>query len=856
MAAGPTGRTESCPSRPQSGATRARRTRACPLTPLVFASVGEISGPAGVRRFGFAVLAAIAVILMANSVAQLAVGPLSRWPVALLGVLCVATLELACVSLVRTPRRTPAVSLPIIAVPALVPALSQEIAIGIVALGVFLIMLVRTRRIALALYGGGLAGTGAAASVLFLVVLGTLGVPRLVAAPIACIGYIVVVLIVEILRLRFTKSAPIASTLRSLWPLRILIVAGACVALGLCAALWSDEGLPFVYSGNVTVNSIIVVLVLTVIAGGVKLAIRNLVMQNRLNGLISGASALSELGKYARPVGTASTLASLSAGESAADIADTLCLVVADTIGVETVEVRRTPAVAGEIGAEVALGDDVTRYVVAYRDPMDLGFTVDDRSAIAALAHTANIVVAGRRNIGGLTERANTDPLTGLPNYGAFQEALANINEHRDYSEALAVLFIDLDDFKKLNDRYGHQTGDGILHELGRRLSEVVRPHDVVARVGGDEFVIILTHLSSLTEAKRIAERIIEFSGEPLTVGATTFNPILSVGLAYSAHRETDVNQLVQDADRSMLEIKKDRRRTGVARNSSLNISSHRSSQLNDVVARAIDEDRLELAFQPVVSLVTGQIWAFEALMRYTDAELGPISPSAFVEKAKGLGRLDKLTRQVATKAMAAAAEFRLIEPQVFCMAINVEAGQILPRRIGAFIEELAGQYPGISLCLELNERSVAKVSSEVRVQAEHLRDIGMMIALDDYGSRDSSVDALVRVPMDILKIDRSLVDDLGDIRQREVLTALQGFGDKLEYSMIVEGVENDAMAQHLHAIGIRNAQGFHYGIPQNLAMTLARLEEFGARAVLPIDRVAASTPTGTLRAIRASSPA
>jgi diguanylate cyclase (GGDEF)-like protein len=807
---------------------------------------------AGVRRLGFVVFAALAIILMANSVALLVIGPLSHWPVALAGVLCVAMLELACVSLVRTPRRTPALSLPVIALPALAPALSNEIVVGIIALGVFLIMLVRTGRIVIALYGGGLAGTGAAVSVGICTWLTTSGAPSLVAWPMAALGFMVFVVAVEIVRIRFTKSSPIGVTLRSLWPLRVVVVAAAGVAMSFVAALWSHGGLPSVYSSDDVRNEIIVLLAITVVGGGAKLAIRNRVMQRRLNGLISGTNALSELGKYARPVGTAATATAVAACNSSADITETLCEVVASTVGAEAVSVRGTPPRAREIGAELAIDDDQTRYVVAYRDPIDLSFTVDDRNAIAALAHTANVVINARRNIGGLTERANTDPLTGLPNYGAFQEALANINEHRDYSEALAVLFIDLDSFKKLNDSYGHQAGDEILRVLGRRLSEVVRPHDVVARVGGDEFVIILTRLSSLPEAKETAERIMEFSGEPLTVGTMTFSPLLSVGLAYSAHRETDINQLVQEADRSMLQSKKDRRRNGVTRSSGLRVSSHRTSQLNDVVARAIDGDRLELAFQPIVSLVTGQIWAFEALMRYTDTELGPISPSAFVEKAKGLGRLDKLTRQVAVKAMAAAAEFRLVEPQVFCMAINVEASQILPDRVGSFIEELAEGYPGISLCLELNERSVAKVSSELRVQAEHLRDIGMMIALDDYGSRDSSVDALVRVPMDILKIDRSLVDDLGDVRQREVLTALQGFGDKLEYSMVVEGVENEAMAQHLHAIGIRNVQGFHYGIPQSLTQTLARLEEFGARAVLPIDCNVLPTSTGTLRAMRA----
>jgi len=508
---------------------------------------------------------------------------------------------------------------------------------------------------------------------------------------------------------------------------------------------------------------------------------------------------------------------------------------VFSTVGVESVVITHEPAGRAEIGVPLGITVLGGQYLVARRDPMDLPFTNDDRRALEALAHTADVVFSARESIGGLTIRANTDPLTGLPNYGAFQDALANINDHRDYSEALAVLFIDLDDFKRMNDRYGHQAGDEILSELGRRLSAVVRPYDVVARVGGDEFVVILTRLSSLAEAKVLAERIMEASGEPLPVSGSVINPILSIGLAYSAHRETDVNQLLRDADRSMLAIKKSRRRGGPANESSINISGHRSSQMNDIVARAIDEDLLELAFQPIVSLVTGQIWAFEALVRYTDPELGPLSPPSLVEKAKSLGRLDALTRQVALKAMAAAADFRLIEPRIVCMTINVEAGQILPQRVGTFVEELADRYPGISLCLELNERSVARVSTAVRAQADHLRDIGIMIALDDYGSQDSSVDALVRMPMDILKIDKSLVDDLDDVRQREVLTALQGFGDNLEYSMIVEGVENEAMAQHLSLLGIRSAQGFHYGVPRSFEKTLARLEEFGAAAVLPV---------------------
>ncbi|MEO6201388.1 MAG: EAL domain-containing protein [Cryobacterium sp.] len=794
------------------------------------------------RRLAFLLLASTAVILILGSVILLIAGPASRWPVALFGVVCAAGLEIGRIRMGTVPYRTPVINLPIVALPALSPFIPAQTAIGIVALGVLLMILARTHRLPVALYGAGLAGAGAILTVALYGWLLLAGAPVLLAVAAGCAAYVVFVVSVEIMRLRFV-TAPLDLGGRGVVsPVRVAMAALASGLLGVLAAVLSTTGLPYIDGGSRALNVIVVLLGLTMLAGVAKIVIRGVIARRRLTGMIAGASELSAGASASSSSSTGvSDKAGLLGGPSptesddARHVSELLCRSVADTIGVESVTVRDQPASApGEISVPVSLRGKVTEHVVARRDPMSGAFTADDRSALQALAHTASVVVKSRRNLGGLTLRANTDPLTGLPNYGAFQAALANINEHRDYSEAIAVLFIDLDDFKRMNDRYGHQVGDGILSELGRRLRVAIRPHDVVARVGGDEFVIILTRLSSLAEANAVAERVMTSSGAPITIGSATVVPVVSIGLAYSAHRETDVNELVKDADRSMLAIKKSNRRGGPAKESSINISGHRSSEMNDIIARAIDDDLLQLAFQPVVSLVTGQIWAFEALVRYTHPELGPLSPSSLVEKAKGLGRLDLLTRQVAVKAMAAAAEFRLLEPRITCMTINVEAGQILPERMGDFVEGLAFRYPAISICLELNERSMARVTPAIRAQADRLRDLGLMIALDDYGSQDSSVDALVRMPMDILKIDRSLVDDLDDVRQREVLTALQGFGDSLEYSMIVEGVENERMADHLGALGIRSAQGFHYGVPQSFENTIARLEEFGARAVLP----------------------
>jgi diguanylate cyclase (GGDEF)-like protein len=799
--------------------------------------VGVFRGSSGVVRLAFALFAGVALILVFVSLALLIAGPGDRWPVAVVGVLAAAVLEISWLRVGSVPHRSPVISVPSLALPVLAAVLPLETAIGLVVLGVLLGLLWESRRASVALYSAGLVGSASLVSVLLFLGLRQVGAPESLAVAGGAVAYVASVIGVELLRRRFSKPPVDLGGRPSLSALRVTVVMLVTVVLAVVGALWSAEGVPFLARQNPARTAGAVLLLLVLAAAWVKAETAVVVMRRRLAGLVAAASALSA--NHTAPGQT----------DAAADVPEVLCRAVADTIGVESVELRETPAGPGQISMPVTLSAGSTSYVVATRDAMDGSFTRNDRSSLEALALTAETVVQARRNIAGLARRANIDPLTGLPNYGAFQEALANINDHRNYSEALAVLFIDLDDFKRLNDRFGHQAGDDVLSELGRRLTAVVRPHDVVARVGGDEFVVILTELSSLGEANTIAERIMFASGQPLTIGPNTYNPVLSIGLAYSAHRETDVNQLVQDADRSMLAIKKSRRRGGPSKESSINISSHRSSEMNDIVARAIDEDLLQMAFQPIVSLVTGQIWAFEALVRYTHPELGPISPSSLVEKAKGLGRLDKLTRQVALKAMAAAAEFRLIEPRVVCMTINVEAGQILPKRVGSFVEELAELYPGITLCLELNERSMARVTPAVRAQAEHLRDIGLMIALDDYGSQDSSVDALVRMPMDILKIDRSLVDDLDDVRQREVLTALQGFGDNLEYSMIVEGVENEMMAAHLNALGIRSAQGFHYGIPQSLEATLARLEEFGARAVLP---PGVASATGTLRIVGA----
>ncbi|WP_166791529.1 EAL domain-containing protein [Cryobacterium sp. Hh38] len=768
------------------------------------------------QRVSFGMFGVMGLVFFPLSIVAVLADPGSRIVPALMGVLCVAALEIASIRVGSVAHRSPVIALPVLAVPALTPVMPGLGIIGIVMFGIFVVLLLEARRVDVSAYSASLAAAGC---LLYLLITTALDpAPDLLAVAAASVGYAVFVLAAEMVRMRLTNAPadrgrrPLVSTVRL-----FLVLIGLAI-LCMASAYWSQVGLPTPGEGRTPIETAVGTLLGSIVLALVFIGWRTMRdMRCRINGLVLGSNILSATRQL----------------DTADEAAEALCQATASAVGVQSVVVRAEPAETGEIGVAVSLSGQ-PQFLVARRDIMDGAFTGLDRRVLKALACTAELAVQAKQNLVGLTERANTDSLTGLPNYGAFQEALDTINGTRSDSEAIAVLFIDLDAFKRLNDTHGHQAGDEALRVVGQRMRQAVRPHDVVARVGGDEFVIILTRLSTRAEASALAEIILAAATLPIANGAVTINPRLSIGLAYSALVETDVAELVRDADRSMLAVKKARRRGTPAAASSIHFSAHRSSRFNATVALAIDSNMLELAYQPVVSLVTSKIWAFEALLRYVDPEFGAISPTVLVEKAKSIGRFDLLTRQVAQKAMAAAAEFRLAEPAIVCMAVNVDAEQIEPERLGGFFEDLSAQYPEISLCLEFNERSAVRVSPEIRIQANRLRDLGILIALDDYGSDDSSVDSLVRVPMDILKIDRSLVDDLADVRQREVLTALQNFGDKLEFFMIVEGVENVQMADQLARLGIRSAQGFHFGIPQSFADTIERLDEFGSEAVVP----------------------
>ncbi|SMQ59851.1 EAL domain-containing protein [Agreia sp. VKM Ac-1783] len=685
--------------------------------------------------------------------------------------------------------------------------------VAVWAVGIMISQLIVLRNVVVALYVVGISVVSGLAFVVVHNELARAGVWSVVAYTLATLAYFVIALVLEFVRNRGRWNVDHSFGVSALSPMRIAgsVVLVAAVSTAMNAV--DSTVIPWLERDSEARLSPLVLL----LAATLFLVIAQRTKFRRVHQLLGGVVTAAVDLPWATEVGLRKAL----------ELRAKMVLRASET------EVRTAPPGPGEMGSRVRLESGLDEYIVASRRLGAPPLGGEEQQALTALAHMASETVRIQNDVDSLERRANSDPMTGLPNYGAFQSALVEANENRSYHSGIAVLFIDLDNFKKLNDSRGHHTGDELLKAVAARLRNSVGVRDFVSRIGGDEFVVILTELQTVDQSKDIADTIIREINMPLMLDGQEFRPVVSAGLAFSGHREIDAQLLVVDADRSMLQVKRSRRHGGTLDGSSVSVASHRSTRTNDIIARAITENRLTLAFQPIVSIDQGRIWAFEALVRYIDPELGPISPSSLVARAKSLGLMDELTRQVVVKAMDAAEKFHAVEPSIACMTVNLDLGQISEDHLGPFIRAVAGSHPNVSMCIELNERSLRSVTDDLRREAEAMQDAGVIIALDDYGSDDSSVGALVRFPMDILKIDKSLIDDLGDVRQREVIKALQGFGDNLDYTMIVEGIESPDMVDVMVELGVRSAQGYYFGRPQSFRQTMDRIRKFGTAAVI-----------------------
>jgi diguanylate cyclase (GGDEF)-like protein/PAS domain S-box-containing protein len=422
-----------------------------------------------------------------------------------------------------------------------------------------------------------------------------------------------------------------------------------------------------------------------------------------------------------------------------------------------------------------------------------------------------------------LTHQAFHDTLTGLANRPMFiehtRQALAR---GRREGSTQAILFLDLDDFKEINDSLGHTVGDEVLVAVARRLDGAVRSIDTAARFGGDEFAILLQEVDSQGAADG-AQRVLDLLAEPLRVGGREIALHTSVGVAVGVVEDArTAEELIRDADAAMYTAKREGKGGYRLFEPAMHADVLARLELRSDLERAIDASELELHYQPVVRLDDGSIVGFEALLRWRHPERGMVSPVEFIPTAEETGLIVPIGRWVLHEAARHARRLEQAAAAPLRINVNLSAKQLQHPGIVEDVRaalDASGLDPA-QLVLELTE-SVLLEDGEVAVERLHaLKALGVRLALDDFGTGFSSLSYLSRLPVDILKLDRSFLRD-----GAPALTAgIVGLGAALQLAVVAEGIETEDQWYALQALGCDYGQGFLFARPLDAAASLAHL--------------------------------
>ena len=461
-----------------------------------------------------------------------------------------------------------------------------------------------------------------------------------------------------------------------------------------------------------------------------------------------------------------------------------------------------------------------------------------------------------------LLHRSLHDPLTGLPNRTLLEERLEHASARASGSERMAaVLFVDLDGFKSINDRFGHHCGDLLLKAVADRLSGALRPGDTLARLAGDEFVILCEDVTSLTQGEAVAKRVAEVLSAPFQIGGHMLTVRASVGVAFSVRGEDIPKKLLRDADFAMYQAK----REGGAQHRVLDrtidgpeidelpvwdsILGDSKSALQD----ALEREELRLAYQPIVDIADGSLRHLEALLRWQHPQRGWVKPQTIVSSAERTGMIVPIGEWVLMKACRDLQSWRRehagsVLPD---LTVNVSAHQVMGGRLAEVLDNVlseTGTDPA-SLTLEVTESVFLIDEPRARAVLHELKELGVGLALDDFGTGYSSLAYLRRFPFDIVKIDRAFIADIDrDPSARAIVAAVVDLAHALELSDVAEGVETRRQLAHIATIGGKRAQG-HFFSPPLLAEDLRNriLHHAGPQPIrLPLKRAESAPVSST----------
>ena len=443
------------------------------------------------------------------------------------------------------------------------------------------------------------------------------------------------------------------------------------------------------------------------------------------------------------------------------------------------------------------------------------------------LERTIRYALERKRLMDALTHVAKTDALTGLANRAMFNEQMpAFLSNAERHQRTLALLYVDLNGFKRINDNYGHSTGDAVLVEVARRIEELVRAEDMLARLGSDEFIIILQEVDEPRGAARVAEKILEVMSTPVAVGATAIECGASIGIVTSGgHASAD--ELIRKADVAMYEAKRDARSGYRFYDSEIHAATLARAELEQALSYAAPREELRLHYQVQVDAKSGRACSMEALMRWEHPQMGFLQPGDFIEIAESCGAINAMGEWVLHRACrdfkALSGEF----PSIESVAVNVSMRQLSNPDFVAQVFE-AVRRSGLTasqLEIEVTETSVMEDTDLARRTLTELASVGIRVALDDFGTGYSSLTNLRQLPIRTLKIDRSFVDGIGtDHEDQTIVEVIVSLASQLSLGVIAEGVETRAQADFLETLGCSLMQGYFYSKPIPLAELRGRL--------------------------------
>jgi len=447
-------------------------------------------------------------------------------------------------------------------------------------------------------------------------------------------------------------------------------------------------------------------------------------------------------------------------------------------------------------------------------------FGRDEVNFVQATANALASAIERRREEEDAQHRALHDSLTGLPNRALFEDRLGRaLAEQERRGSSVAVIFLDIDHFKLVNDSLGHQAGDELLQSIAPRLRQALRPGDTVARFGGDEFGVLLEDVSNERTATRVAERIAAALARPFVVEGREHFVTVSAGIALGRAADEPAT-LIRDSDAAMYRAKERGRARYEIFDEMMRVRVAHRLQIENELRSAIDRGELRVHYQPVVSLSSGRITGAEALARWEHPRHGLMQPAEFIPIAEESGLIAALGRWVLERACRQTARWHgaNADEAPIGVSVNMSVRQLGDhRQLTEFVRrtlDATGLDP-VCLSLELTEGALIDETETVAAALGDLKGLGIRLVLDDFGTGYSSLASLQRLPFDSIKLDQTFVSRLGRDRvDHAIVTAVVALAQSLDLTVIAEGVETAEQLEIVKALGCHHAQGFYFSRP------------------------------------------